>query len=137
MPSIPFITQARDIFKNPLTGMIPSSTYVDNVVLAANTGQYVILPVPTTQNENVQFGVIIGVSGGSDLYIQFQTAGNAALIAVPSGTGTITAHAGTGAGVSLISSAGRVIPKNSIYLSMISPVACNVTLDYFVIEARV
>jgi len=137
MPTLPFISQARDVFKNPLTGMVNSSTYVDNVVLAAGTSQYVIIPVPSGTTGNVQVGVIIGVSGGADLYIEFQTAGNGATIAVPSGSGTITSHTGTGAGVSLISSAGRIVPKGSVYLSMISPVACNVTLDYFLVEARV
>ena len=131
------ISQARDIFKNALLGMIEQSNYIDNAVLSANTGLYVTLPsLPSGVTDNQNLIVVIAVSGGSNLYIQFQTAGNGAAISVPSGNGTFTGHTGTGAGVELVSSCARTAPKGSVYLSMISPVACNVTLAYYFAEVR-
>lgn len=123
------ISQARDKFKQPLNGMIQQSGYINNIVLAANTGQNFALPAnPQTLNPNEQLICVIAVSGGSDLYILFSnSSGN---ISVPS------ANATNGSGVELVSSCVRACRKSDTYVALVSPSNCIVSMAWYIAEVR-
>jgi hypothetical protein len=133
MATMEWITQARDNFKLSLTGSVQQSGWIFNAVLAANTSKQYTIPggiaLPATEASQYAQLVLFAVSGGADLYVQFQATGPSA-IAVP------TVDVTNGSGVELISSAARLIRKTDRYISLISPVACIVTMAFYGAEVR-
>ncbi len=122
MPVMEWITQARDNFKLSLTGAIQQAGNIFNVVLSATVSKQYTIPAGAGL-------AVFAVSGGADLYVQFQAAGPSA-IAVP------TVDVTNGTGVELISSAARMIRKTDLYISLISPVNCIVSIGFFGAEIR-
>lgn len=124
MPVMEWITQARDNFKLSLTGAIQQAGNIFNAVLSANVSKQYTIPAGAGL-------AVFAVSGGADLYAQFQAVGPSA-IAVP------TVDVTNGTGVELISSAEkwRMIRKTDLYISLVSPVNCIVTIGFFGAEVR-
>jgi hypothetical protein len=116
-----WINQLRDSFKMSLTGCVQQSSDIVVAFLAAGVCQRYPIPSGATM-------VVFGVSGGSDLWMQMQA--TSAAIAVP------TANIAVGVNPELISSAARAIRKTDAYISLISPVACIVSMSFYASEMR-
>jgi hypothetical protein len=102
----------RDANGNVLVGALPPSDTIYAIELAANVSQRIALP----SGANL---VVFSVSGGSDFYVKFVNAA----IAVPSGNITD-------------GSAPELNPEvrqcsGCTYVSLVSPVACVLTMSFY------